>query len=139
MQTNKKKPDKREIWTDEDYCQLLIYSYQGTDRKTLQSILGRSTAKIFSKLQKHMLLAKNVIKSLISSPIKSLSDRITMQHLEQICPGCFKNIQRYLIVMKTLALYLESQNLATFKKAQVTRMIPQFLQESTEDVNQLTI
>ena len=139
MQSNKKKPEKREIWTDEDYCQLLIYSYQGKDRKTLQSILGRSTAKIFSKLQKHMLLAKSVIKSMISSPIKSLSDRITMQHLEQISPGCFRNIQRYLIVMKTLALYLKSQDLASSKREQVTRMIPQFLQESTEDVNQLTI
>ena len=116
MQSSKKKPEKREIWTDEDYCQLLIYSYQGADRKTLQTILGRSTAKIFSKLQKHMLLAKNVIKSLISSPIKSLSDRITMQHLEQICPGCFKNIQRYLIVMRNLAVYLDSQDLPRFKR-----------------------
>ena len=64
MHRQQKKPNRRELWTDDDYCQLLLYSYQGTDRKTLQSILNRTTSKIFSKIQKHILLTENVIQGL---------------------------------------------------------------------------
>ena len=139
MLADKKKPGTRELWTDEDYCQLLLLSYQGADRKNLQSRLSRSTAKIFSKLQKHILLTQNVISGLQGTQIEFGSDRVSIQQLEQNCPGSFKNIQRYLIVMKTLAVYVKTRKMALALRQPVVRMIPDFLYTSSEDVNQLTM
>ena len=76
MSLEKKKPNNREMWSDQEYCQLLLYSYQGTDRKTLQLILSRTTAKIFSKIQKHIILTENVIRGLNATTLDSEQHRV---------------------------------------------------------------
>jgi hypothetical protein len=45
--------EQRILWTENDYNVLLMNSYLGVTRNEIKDVLGRSTSKIFSKIQKH--------------------------------------------------------------------------------------
>ena len=80
-----------------------------------------------------------MISGLKGTQIEFGSDRVSIQQLEQNCPGSFRNIQRYLVVMKTLAVFVKAREMAPAQRLPVVRMIPDFLYASSEDVNQLTM
>ena len=48
------------LWSNEDYMMLLLGSFQGKSRMELAEVLERNTAKIFSKIQKHLDLISKV-------------------------------------------------------------------------------
>ena len=92
------------MWTENDYNTLLLNSYLGITRTEIKNILGRSTSKIFSKIQKHQKMLKNVQKTL---EVALKGNKAKVISAENINKAEFFYLDRYFTTMKQFSDYCQ--------------------------------
>ena len=119
----------RQVWTEQDYYTLLIYSYLGCSRAFLTEILGRASSKVFSKIQKHQKML-----ALCKQTLTVSNKPVPIQLLNKTK---FFYLIRYLTTMQNFSVFVKKEDLNQSQKNTIAQFVPAFLQQSSHSEKQL--